>query len=214
MDVISAYAFGAETANLDKAEYAAEVLDSYTKLTEFAPIARQFRWITKLCLTVMPPWIMHKISPAAALIPKNRAMFETLIQQAISDHKNEAKVKSNLSEEPGAGQPSKRCRTVFQDILQSKLPQHEKLPARLAAEANLLLIAGTETTARALSISLFHILDNPWVLNRLREELSTCAPNTRPSVAVLSALPFLVSTPFPSDVEGNNQANGPDRNYN
>ncbi|KAJ3498609.1 hypothetical protein NLG97_g985 [Lecanicillium saksenae] len=194
MDIISAYAFGTEAANLDKEDYAAEVLDSYTKLTEFAPIARQFRWVTKLCLTVMPPWIMHKISPAAALIPKNRAMFKTVIQQAISNQNKDSEGKGNFSQESGTGQPSKGGRTVFQDILRSKLPEHEKLPARLAAEANLLMIAGTETTARALSVSLFHILDNPWVLNRLREELSTLATTPRPSVAALSALPFLTAT--------------------
>lgn len=194
MDVISSYAFGTETKNLLEEDFNAEGLEAYNKLSQFSPIGRQFPWIAKACLTMVPPSIMHRISPAAALIPKNRAFFRDLIRDAIAEQKDA----DEIADSKGLSKSEKRekkKKTIFQDIVQSKLPPSEKEPARLAAEANLLLIAGTETTAKALSLILFHILDNEPVLQRIREELSPLLPlpSSRVPLAVLCASPYFVS---------------------
>ena len=202
MDVISAYMFGAETSNLTEKGYNSECLESYSKLSQLGPIGRQFPGFSKACLTIMSPRLMDRISPAAALIPKNRAFFRNLIQDAIAEEEAKQKFFQGPEEIFEAEKPQtkkKKNKTIFQDILQSKLPPSEKAAGRLSAEANLLLIAGTETTARSLSIILFHILDNNSVLQQLRDEIAALMPNTdsRPSVAALSRLPFFVRI-FPS----------------
>lgn len=189
MDVISAYAFGAETGNMERQDYGAEHLDAYSQLGQYGPFGRQFPWIAKLCLTVVPPSLMQRISPAAALIPKNRLFFRDMIKDAITQQEKGKK------DDPESMTQEKKAKTIFQDIVRSKLPPSEKAPARLAAEANLLLIAGTETTARTLAVVLFHILDNPTELQRLREELAPLmpSPGARLPLAALEALPFFVS---------------------
>lgn len=86
-------------------------------------------------------------------------------------------------------------RTIFQDIVQSNLPPSEKTPARLSAEANLLQIAGTETTARTLAVLIFHLIDIPTVLDRLRLELEpyTLESGSTMRLAGLEAIPYFVS---------------------
>jgi cytochrome P450 len=192
MDVISAYAFGAETDNLTRQDFGAENLEAYSKLSQFGPVGRQFPGIAKACLTLIPSSLMHRISPAAALIPRNRLLFRGMIEDSVLQQEREKEGKlESLSE---GEKKSQKNKSIFQDILRSNLPLSEKAPARLAAEANLLLIAGTETTARALSVVLFHILDNPQTLLLLREELAPLMPhpNAQVSVAALEALRFFV----------------------
>jgi len=83
-------------------------------------------------------------------------------------------------------------RTIFRDIVQSNLPPSEKAPARLSAEANLLQIAGTETTARTLAVLIFHLIDSPEVLDRLRLELKPYTPESGSTMhlAELEAIPY------------------------
>ncbi|KOC07349.1 benzoate 4-monooxygenase cytochrome P450 [Aspergillus flavus AF70] len=190
MDVISAYAFGADTDNLTRQDFGAEYLEAYSKLSQFGPVGRQFPWLAKACLTLIPSNLIHRISPAAALIPRNRLFFRGMIEESVRQQEEDKIDKREDSFQ--AEKESQKNKSIFQDILRSNLPPSEKAPARLAAEANLLLIAGTETTARALSLVLFHILDNPQTLLQLREELAPLMPHpdSRVSVAALESLRF------------------------
>lgn len=184
MDIISVYAFGKDSGRLALPDWAAEELEAYSQMSQMGPFARQFPWFAKLVLTVLPPSVVEKLSPAAALIPKNRAFFRDMIQTALGD--------SALGREAGKSPSS---RTIFQDIIQSDLPKLDKAPARLAAEANLLLIAGTETTARTLAVIMFHLVDNPAVLERFRHDLALHMPRQGVIVplADLEAIPYIVS---------------------
>ena len=55
--------------------------------------------------------------------------------------------------------------------------------------------AGSDTTGIALTVTAFHILNDPKVLARLKEELVQALPNkqTRPDWAELEKLPFLTA---------------------
>ncbi|RAH67125.1 cytochrome P450 [Aspergillus aculeatinus CBS 121060] len=57
----------------------------------------------------------------------------------------------------------------------------------------MLLVAGTETTANALTHIAFHLLDNRELLGRLREELKGAMPRLEDTLAwsQLEKLPFL-----------------------
>ena len=72
------------------------------------------------------------------------------------------------------------------------LPSEKSLP-RLVTEAISLIAAGTLTTTHMLSSTIYHILNNPPILSRLRAELQTAFPNaTTPcSLRNLEKLPYL-----------------------
>lgn len=92
-----------------------------------------------------------------------------------------------------AGDETFKETTVIHELANSSLPPSDKSPLRLAAEANLLLGAGAETTASTIARTVYHILANPEVHKRLQEELTVAMPvaDAIPSLSKLSQLPYL-----------------------
>jgi cytochrome P450 len=90
--------------------------------------------------------------------------------------------------------PAASNATVFDSILDSDLPDEEKETERLWQEAQVICIAGTETTAWALSVLTFYLLSNPEVMAKLRTELDSAIPDISARVASrdLEKLPYLV----------------------
>ena len=84
--------------------------------------------------------------------------------------------------------------TVFHDILDSNLPAKEKTVERLWQDAQVIMIAGTETTAWALSVISYYLLTDPDIRRKLREELIAAMPDPEVQVPVktLEQLPYLV----------------------
>lgn len=64
-------------------------------------------------------------------------------------------------------------RTIVHEILASKLPAHEKKPARIFEDVTTVTSAGFETTASVLRVIFFHVFNNHKILRRLRMELSS-----------------------------------------
>lgn len=61
----------------------------------------------------------------------------------------------------------------------------------------ILLIAGMETTAQTLTALTYHLLSNPPILRRLKQELELAMPdpNQLPIASKLDSLPYLVCYP-------------------
>lgn len=84
-------------------------------------------------------------------------------------------------------------RTIFHDMLQSSLPPEDKGNQRMADEAQTVIGGGIETTAFALSVGFFHILNKPNVYKRLYQELVDAIPDpkTSPDLTDVEQLPYL-----------------------
>jgi cytochrome P450 len=67
--------------------------------------------------------------------------------------------------------------TIFDEILQSKLPPEDKTQQRLADEAQTVVGAGVETAAYTLCVASFHIVNTPRIYKRLHEELVQAFPD-------------------------------------
>jgi cytochrome P450 len=83
--------------------------------------------------------------------------------------------------------------TIFHEILSSKLPESEKSVPRLAQDGQVTVVAGTLTTAWALSVALFYLLENPTSLRKLKDELRKAIPNPAAitPLSALEQLPYL-----------------------
>jgi cytochrome P450 len=91
-------------------------------------------------------------------------------------------------------------RTIFHEILGSKLPPEEKDLDRLANEGITQVAAGTMTTSWAIATAVYYLLADPVVLRKLRTELESAIPSpseTTP-LAVLESLPYLRGVIFES----------------
>lgn len=84
---------------------------------------------------------------------------------------------------------------IFREILCSKnLTSIDKAHQRLADEANILVAAGVETTAFALCVGVFHIVNTPQIYSRLKNELLESLPegdDKIPSLLQLEKLSYL-----------------------
>lgn len=82
--------------------------------------------------------------------------------------------------------------TIFSELTGGKLPLTEKHPRRLIDEANILVIAGGEAIIQSLTIISYHLVTNPLILVRLREELDVLMPNPDSNVTwcQLEKLPY------------------------
>lgn len=86
-------------------------------------------------------------------------------------------------------------KTIIHALLESSLPPEEKAHSRIWQEAQVVIGAGADTTANTLTVTHFHILDNPDVLKKLRLELQAAMPdkNAPAKLSIVEHLPYLVS---------------------
>ena len=81
-----------------------------------------------------------------------------------------------MAEPPKANQKLEHP-TMFHELLQSDLPVHEKSVDRLRDEAWVIVAGGTNTSAWALSVAVYHLLTSPLILTQLKRELKTALPD-------------------------------------
>ena len=84
--------------------------------------------------------------------------------------------------------------SLFRYILNSDMPESELSVERLTKEAQVILGAGTASSARTLDFISYYILANPLIRSRLGEELKDIManyPREVPSWAQLEKLPYL-----------------------
>lgn len=97
-------------------------------------------------------------------------------------------------------------KTIFDALNDPDLPPDQRTAEHLVDEGHILLLAGTETTAKALTTGLCYLLlpENKNVLMTLQTELRQAYPDvsTWPTWNEVQKLPYLVSqtSPFCSEM--------------
>lgn len=106
-------------------------------------------------------------------------------------------IKAAGPDDPSLDSKAKTCRPIFHDLIfNSDLSEAEKSVRRLGEEGSLLVIAGSETVANALTHLHYHLLANPEKLAKLKQELQDHgigANGTRPTWQQLKPLPYLTA---------------------
>ncbi|KAL3478677.1 cytochrome P450 [Aspergillus californicus] len=140
------------------------------------------------------PWIVHMVNvvpetfllwafPAGHVLNK----FRTMTQESIARIFHEAKSADNKRR-------ANTSTSLFQDVANGDMPESERSPERLAKEAQILLGAGSTTTARTIGFASFYILSCPEIRARLQAELKDIMahwPQHVPTWADLEQLPYL-----------------------
>lgn len=84
---------------------------------------------------------------------------------------------SRIRSEQGVAEKQPAEPTIFHDMLKSNLSEDDKKDRRLGDEAQAVIGAGLSTTAWALTCASFYVLNNPFILAKLRKELFTAIPD-------------------------------------
>lgn len=129
-------------------------------------------------------------------ISVSRRLFPALGPFLAQQRASEAQVKEIITGE-NQGWHGKDYPTIFHSILDSKLPLEEKSVARLADEAQQMIMAGTTTTAWTLEVIHFWLLAQPDTLQKLKDELKAAIPNSNDvgqiPLSTIEALPYLTA---------------------
>ncbi|KAH8594870.1 cytochrome P450 [Bisporella sp. PMI_857] len=181
-DVVMLYSF----ARCDNRLEAPDFDPSYRDASFFGSTAGSFMkhapWVNNL-MQSLPDSVARLLHPAmASFIAQKR---NTLAQIA------------NIRAGKNDKWKDKEYPTIFQSILNSKLPDEEKSTTRLSDDGQVLMMAGTLTTAWVLEVTTFWLLSKPEILRKLKGELKEVFPNpddvgTVP-LPTLEALPYLTA---------------------
>ncbi|KAL8685638.1 MAG: hypothetical protein Q9218_007635 [Villophora microphyllina] len=177
VDVISSYALGDCYHLLETENLGAEHHQSIISLIESGHFIKHFPGVYGL-MRMLPNYVVTLMQPK---------MKSTLrIVQKMQDG-----IKSTIQDiQRGSCNHNS---SVFAKLLDSDLPSQEKSLDRLGREGMVLIIAGSEATARTLSVVSYHLLANPEKLAKLQKQLQVTVPdpNILPSLAQLENAPYL-----------------------
>lgn len=173
-DIIYQYVFGFNGGNLDQEDFNENLRDGVSGLFRMGHVAYFFP-IIQTIMNTLPPNVIKMIHPYAL---------------ALKDQKNDIR---RRVDEFLSGQGSKSG-SVIEKLSGSDVPDHFRLADRLTDEGFSLVIGGTETTARSLSLGMFHLINEPHLRKKLREELRSVmpTPDSKPTWNELEQLPYLV----------------------
>lgn len=147
------------------------------------PYLTQLHWLFDL-MNYIPPSLLARLDEGTLLRVQMQQLYNNLIRTTKAKH-GDAK-----------GKPASVENTVsiIDALLDSDLHPRELEDKRLQIEAEIIVIAGTGTTAWALSVATFYLLDNPLVLRRLREALTQAIPDMSVgfNLVQVEQIPYLV----------------------
>jgi cytochrome P450 len=183
-DIISDYAYGKSLNVLDDKNFRNSFRDA---LTSGAPLCHMLRFFP-LLLTLLDriPSVIQWLSPSTA------GLFD--MKRGVEQQSREAIQKSK------SARSGQSARTIYDALTDSSVPAEERTMERLRDEGMVVLSAGTETTARVLSMGAFYIYRDEHILRKLREELEKALPTLDENLSwtQLEKLPYLVRRIFSS----------------
>ncbi|ESZ91309.1 cytochrome P450 [Sclerotinia borealis F-4128] len=175
------FLFAHEFNNLADEKKAALLCRNTYQLLRGVHRNKHLPWIPDI-LEKLPPSITKPMMPPGlvdmfALFARVRAELVAIIAAKASGNTNKS-----------LGPTGKE--SVYDSVLDNaSLPESEKSLPRLQNEGALLVLAGTESPAKTLSIVFYNLITHPLILAQLRKELSTLLTNA--TWTQLEQLPYL-----------------------
>jgi cytochrome P450 len=175
-DIIAHYCYGENYNCLGQDDFQVSFKDTLMTAVATGAFVRHFPWVSSI-MSATPIWVVRLMSKNfAALLD-----WEQIIKQQVRSLMQRRKSGKEIME-----------RSIFQALLNSDLPEEEKSYTRLLDEGKSLMGAGSETTSWALTLSIFYLLENKDIMQKLRKELRDM-PREGPLLRNLERMPYLVS---------------------
>lgn len=180
VDTISAFCFGKSLNALSAPNFTAPIVEAmYRANPEFLPFKHLPSY--RRLIWTLPPSIAVKFLPDTSGFAQISNLTQPQVDAAIADPASLAKYSHP---------------TIYHRLLDPSSASHTSITRdELLQEAKNLIFAGTDTTANALYIALWHLMRNPTLQTRLRAELATIWPNLDdpPVYETLSTIPLLTA---------------------
>lgn len=178
-DVIMQYSFSLNYDHLNSEDFQTTFYKPFMAGAVSTHLSLQFPIVPKIMFAMPESWVIKSAPLFALMFRLQKDLLEQIV--ALKEGKNEEIAKSPIP-------------TVMHELLNNpNLPPDQKETARLHDEAQLVVAAGITTVGWALSVGAFHIINQPPVFNRLRQELEEAIPDPSnfPNWIELEKLPYL-----------------------
>ncbi|KAL7783410.1 cytochrome P450 [Trichoderma ceciliae] len=182
LDVITEYSFGESWNLVDKDDLSYD----FVKVMRGGFETLQIRKFFNSILELIPPSILSRLSPDMKVFFQFKDRCFDICRQIKMNHDH---MKPDLATERKQANLN-----LFTEAL-DRLPEEEKETQRLADEALVVITAGSETTSRALTTMIYHVLANSRIHSKLVQELDAAIPNLDKETpySTLEALPYLTA---------------------
>ncbi|KHN97091.1 trichodiene oxygenase [Metarhizium album ARSEF 1941] len=176
-DIITHRFYGEHFDYLGVRDYKNGVTEAVLGIVRISNLLRFVPWLLP-ALQMTPIWVVRVILPAFADFLATREEIKDRILASLRG-----------KESTGPGPSS----VIVSALGDDRVPAAERDIDRLLDEGSVVLFAGTETTSRALSVGMFHLLSDKTHLDKIRRELRALAftPGRGYRSAELEALPYL-----------------------
>ncbi|EIT77631.1 hypothetical protein AO1008_09570 [Aspergillus oryzae 100-8] len=178
-DIVSEYCYGASQGYLEQKVFQNQMIDAVNYVMSMCHINKSIPIIPKL-LRCVPVGLMEKLGLQMADVIGVRNLIR---RQAAK----------SLDKEWLSHDTNMLSKNVFDAIAAADVAPQEKTLRRLEEEGAALFGAGIETTARALTVAMFHLISDETMIRKLRDELKQVmlSPASRPTWAEVEQLPYL-----------------------
>ncbi|CAD6444312.1 acda6855-de0c-418b-9ce5-107134f7e3bb [Sclerotinia trifoliorum] len=181
LDIINDYCFSREPDNVLRPDFGRKSFDDVDKFLNISLLNIHVPYLMRFSYS-LPDNINKIMAPAMADILDFRKDLSRQVE-AIRDEHGKSQIGKGVD------------KTVFHELLESKLPPKELERDRLRDEAFSLVTAGSGTTAYVLRGTSYHISSNPRIAQLLHEELKSAItdPSKPLSLPELEKLPYLTA---------------------
>ncbi|KAI5918195.1 putative flavonoid 3-hydroxylase [Camillea tinctor] len=152
------------------------------------PLVKKFNWFLPFAFK-LPVWVLNIVFPDIGMIAKLR---QDIALQAAEAIKKQQGADMGQYSSPESKKMVKKT-DLFNAILSSSLPASEKEADRMGQEGFEVIIAGSETTSRMLTMATYFVLSDGALCRKLHDELVSVMPelDSKPSLAELERLVWL-----------------------
>ncbi|KAM0262153.1 hypothetical protein ACHAQJ_001896 [Trichoderma viride] len=170
-DVITAFCCGKHWSFIEDPDFRNDVRKATADAIEFTHISRFVPWLVYASTYLSPRML-------AILMPGKAALFEFL---------------GSFLEYGQKSSPTDKKKTMIATLSDPSIPPEERTYYRQRDEAFGIIGAGTETTARTLTIAFYHLARDNTVRDKLQAELKQLmpTPDSTPTWIELEQLPYL-----------------------
>ncbi|KAF8250242.1 cytochrome P450 [Wilcoxina mikolae CBS 423.85] len=178
-DVVMQYAFGWSNHRLSSPDFDPSFQDALLAGGKAGHVLKHFPILLRL-LRSLPDSLVSQLSPMWGLYAKMQTSIKAQVADIIGAHSTMAFDKTR--------------RTIFHEILDdNKLSDYDKSTERLWQEGEVVIAAGTITTAWAMNVAAYHVLSDPQILRSLKRELEVAIPDPKGKMdlVALEQLPYL-----------------------
>ncbi|PYI26859.1 cytochrome P450 [Aspergillus indologenus CBS 114.80] len=188
-DVISHYCLGMDLRFSEDEAFRNDIREAHTRIIRQCHFTKYFPMVSE-SLNLLPVWLVRCIQPEMACLLTVQETVSGLAAEALrrssSSNSSKDKPQGSLADED----------TLLGVLAHPSIPAAERTLARVQDEAMIVLLAGTETTANAISMALYRLYTNPTILQRVRDELQSIVPDPFqiPPWSTLERLPYLSAT--------------------